>query len=346
MSVIQIGPYTLDSRLALAPMAGVTDQPFRKLCRQFGAALTPSEMVTSNVKLWSRDKSRLRRCHDNEEQPRVVQIAGADPLMMAQAAQLNADEGAQVIDINMGCPAKKVLKRSAGSALLQYPKLVREILESVVAAVDIPVTLKIRTGWDPENRNGVEIARLAEACGIQSLAVHGRTRACAFRGDVEYDTIAAIKQAVTIPVFANGDITSASRAREILDYTGADGLMIGRGAQGSPWLFHEINHYLEHGTRAPALSLDELHHIVRNHLCDIHDFYGSVKGVFFARKHTAWYLGKLAGRLQPDLAEQLPAWRKDFNALEDCEAQIHALDRVFNHLTEKQQKQMLKELAA
>ena len=204
--MIKIGNFSLASRVVLAPMAGVTDQPFRRLCRTHGAALTPSEMLTSNIKLWGQEKSRLRRCHEGEEEPRVVQIAGADPVMMAEAARLNAEQGAQIIDINMGCPAKKVLKRSAGSALLQYPAQVEAILKAVVAAVEVPVTLKIRTGWNPENRNGVAIARLAEDCGIQSLAVHGRTRACAFKGAVEYDTIAAIKDAISIPVFANGDI--------------------------------------------------------------------------------------------------------------------------------------------
>jgi len=349
--VIKIGDYTLDSRLALAPMAGVTDQPFRKLCRRFGAAFTPSEMVTSNVRLWSREKCRLRRSHDDEEQPRVVQIAGADPLMMAEAARINVEEGAQIIDINMGCPAKKVLKRSAGSALLQYPDLVRDILQSAVGAVSVPVTLKMRTGWDPEHRNGVDIARLAEDCGIQSLAVHGRTRACAFRGSVEYDTIAAIKQAVSIPVFANGDITSARQASDILGYTGADGIMIGRGAQGSPWLFADIQHYLQHGTEAALLPIPAIHELVRDHLRDIHAFYGSVKGVFFARKHIAWYLNKLASRLDADnpqagMSATLADWRRHFNTLEDGSAQVDTLDRLFENLTEKQQKQPLKELAA
>lgn len=346
--MIKIGGYTLESRLALAPMAGVTDQPFRKLCKNFGAAITPSEMITSNVRLWEREKCRLRRCHDGESEPRVVQIAGAEPAMMAEAAQLNVAEGAQVIDINMGCPAKKVLKRSAGSALLQYPQLVHDILTAVVSAVDVPVTLKIRTGWDPDNRNGVDIARLAEDCGIASLAVHGRTRACAFRGEVEYDTIAAIKQAISIPVFANGDITSPRQAAEILAYTGADGVMIGRGAQGSPWLFREINHYLEHGTETPALPLGQIHRIVQQHLSDIHGFYGPVKGVFFARKHTAWYLAKLAIRQgeNSQAALALADWRSRFNKLEDCSAQLDMLDKIFKHLAEQQQEQTIKGLAA
>jgi tRNA-dihydrouridine synthase B len=332
-------------------MAGVTDQPFRKLCRNYGAALTPSEMVTANIRLWDRDKCRLRRCHDSEEQPRVVQIAGADPAMMVAAAQRNVDEGAQIIDINMGCPAKKVLKRAAGSALLQTPLLVRDILTAVVGAVPVPVTLKIRTGWDPQHRNGVAIARLAEDCGVQSLAVHGRTRACAFRGDAEYDTIAAIKQAVAIPVFANGDIGTPRQARDILDYTGADGIMIGRAAQGSPWLFANINYFLAHGTEAPPLPLTEIHRLIRNHLRDIHAFYGTVKGVFFARKHTAWYLGKLAQRLETafpeaEYANRAAAWRRCFYQLQDCAAQLDALDDFFQHLTEQQQKQPIKDLAA
>ena len=332
-------------------MAGVTDLPFRRLCRQFGAALTPSEMITSNIKLWNREKCRLRRCHEDEHEPRVVQIAGADPLMMAEAARLNVEQGAQVIDINMGCPAKKVLKRSAGSALLQYPALVQDILKAVVNAVDVPVTLKIRTGWDAEHRNGVDISRLAEACGIQSLAVHGRTRACAFRGEVEYDTIAAIKEAVSIPVFANGDITSGRQARKVLDHTRADGIMIGRAAQGRPWIFSEINHFLETGSLLPPRSLAQILVTMRTHLESLHDFYGPEKGIFFARKHTAWYLGNLQplpGSVMSDMAfaQFIQASRQRFNKLQECSSQLDTLESIFEQLLNQKEKQPLTELAA
>ena len=340
-----IGPYKLNSRVVLAPMAGVTDQPFRILCKRLGAALTPSEMITSNIRLWNRDKCRLRRCHDGEAEPRVVQIAGSDPAMMAEAALVNAAEGAQIIDINMGCPAKKVLKRSAGSALLQYPDLVKDILQAVVRAVDIPVTLKIRTGWDTENRNGVDIARLAEGCGIKALAVHGRTRACAFKGDVEYDTIAAIKQAVSIPVFANGDVQSPEKAKMVLDHTGADGVMIGRGAQGRPWIFSEINHYLDQGTHMTPLALQEKQQIVLEHLANLHTFYGPDKGIFFARKHATWYLQNLADNSLAT-TEFILESRKKFNALTDCNKQLEAINTIFHTLLTQQLEKPSRELAA
>ncbi|MGY8790697.1 MAG: tRNA dihydrouridine synthase DusB [Pseudomonadales bacterium] len=340
--MIKIGPYTLESPVALAPMAGVTDQPFRLLCRQFGAALTPSEMITSNIQLWGREKCRLRLCHDGEREPRVVQIAGSDPLMMAEAAKLNVAQGAQMIDINMGCPAKKVLKRSAGSALLQFPTLVEEILKSVVSAVDVPVSLKIRTGWDPENRNGVEIAKLAEDCGIQSLAVHGRTRDCAFRGQVEYDTIAAIKQIVSIPVFANGDITNPLQAKKILAYTGADGIMIGRSAQGRPWIFNELNHYLDTGIQLPPKSLEAIRQVMHTHLTHLYKFYGPKKGFLFARKHVAWYLGKLELKQDSSFTENqfnnfILASRQQFNRLMDDTAQLEFLEQFFQTLEQKVQ---------
>lgn len=260
--MIQIGPFTLSSRVVLAPMAGVTDRPFRDLCRVHGAALTPSEMLTSNLKLWNTEKNKLRRVHENEAEPRVVQIAGSDPDMMAQAAVCNMKHGAQIIDINMGCPAKKVLKKAAGSALLKNEGLVKEILQAVVNAVNIPVTLKIRTGWDPQNRNGTSIARIAEDCGIKALAVHGRTRECMFKGPVEYDTIAQIKQLVNIPVFANGDIDGPRKAKSVLEHTRADGIMIGRAAQGRPWIFQEIEHYLENDRCLPPISLQECRQII------------------------------------------------------------------------------------
>ena len=346
--MIKIGPYTLESRVVLAPMAGVTDQPFRILCRQYGAALTPSEMVTSNILLWEREKCRLRRCHDGESEPRVVQIAGSDPQMMAEAARLSVAQGAQVIDINMGCPAKKVLKRSAGSALLQFPALVEEILKAVVDAVDVPVSLKIRTGWTPENRNGVEIARLAEDCGIQSLAVHGRTRACAFKGDVEYDTIAAIKQAVSMPVIANGDITSPQQAKKILAYTETDGVMIGRAAQGRPWIFNEINHFLATGMQLPPKSLEAIHQVMHTHLAHLYKFYGPKKGILFARKHTAWYLGKLEPILDSSITGNqfnnfILASRQQFNRLMDGTAQLEFLEQFFQTLEQKTEHQQQKE---
>jgi tRNA-dihydrouridine synthase B len=343
--VTSIGPYKLDSRVVLAPMAGVTDQPFRVLCRHQGAALAASEMITSNIKLWNREKCRLRRRHDGESEPRVVQIAGADPEMMAEAALINAAEGAQVIDINMGCPAKKVLKKSAGSALLQYPDLVEEILSAVVRAVDIPVTLKIRTGWNTENRNGLDIARLAEDCGIQSLAVHGRTRACAFKGEAEYDTIASIKQAISIPVFANGDIGSPEKAKFVLDHTGADGVMIGRGAQGRPWIFAEINHYLEQGTFMIPLNLHEIHAVVRKHLLTLHEFYGPEKGIFYARKHVTWYLQHLAETARTSNEFSIAA-RKRFNAITQCSDQLEVIDSIFSSLKRQQLKQPSREMAA
>jgi tRNA-dihydrouridine synthase B len=243
----KIGPYSLPNNLFLAPMAGVTDRPFRQLCRRLGAGMAVSEMITANKMLWGTKKSLLRANHEGEPEPRSVQIAGADPIMLAEAAQHNVDQGAHIIDINMGCPAKKVCNVMAGSALLQNEKLVADILASVVNAVDVPVTLKIRTGWDLEHRNGVEIAKIAEQSGIQALAVHGRTRACAYKGEAEYDTIAAIKSAITIPVIANGNISSPEKAKQVLDYCQVDGLMIGRAAQGNPWIFQQINYYLMTG---------------------------------------------------------------------------------------------------
>ncbi len=287
---MNIGPYTLDNPLALAPMAGVTDLPFRKLCRELGAGYVVGEMVSANPALRGTRKSMLRARHDDEPAPIAVQIAGSDPDWMADAARYNVDLGAQVIDINMGCPAKKVCNKLAGSALLENEALVGDILRAVVAAVDVPVTLKIRTGPDPERRNGVAIAQLAESSGIAALAVHGRTRADRFNGQAEYDTIATICQAVNIPVFANGDIESPEHARQVLMATGATGLMLGRGAQGNPWLFREINHFLETGEVLPAPSDEEVHDVLTRHLAALHAFYGEPQGVRVARKHIGWYL--------------------------------------------------------
>ncbi|MBX9712810.1 MAG: tRNA dihydrouridine synthase DusB, partial [Pseudomonadaceae bacterium] len=295
MSAVRIGPYTLPNQLILAPMAGVTDQPFRQLCRRLGAGLVVSEMVTSDVSLWNTRKSSLRMIHSGDAEPRSVQIAGGDPQMLAEAARRNVEMGAQIIDINMGCPAKKVCNKAAGSALMKDEQLVSAILQAVVAAVDVPVTLKIRTGWDRANKNGLTVAKIAEQSGISALAVHGRTRADLYTGEAEYDTIAAIKQAVTLPVFANGDIDSPQKARQVLDATGADGLLIGRAAQGRPWIFREIDHYLATGTQLPAPSLLEVEGILLEHLAALHTFYGEVMGVRIARKHVGWYLATLPG---------------------------------------------------
>ncbi len=289
---MQIGPYTLDSPVILAPMAGVTDRPFRLLCRKMGAGLAVSEMISSDQSLWNSSKSRLRMDHSGEPTPRSVQIAGTEPEQMAEAARINAEQGAQIIDINMGCPAKKVCRKAAGSALLQNEPLVAEIVSAVVQAVDIPVTLKIRTGWDKDNRNGVTIAKIAEDAGIQALAVHGRTRACGYTGEAEYETIARIKQAVSIPVFANGDVTSAEKARQVLELTGADAVMIGRGAQGNPWIFRDINYYLKHQELPPPPSADEKLALMLRHIRDVHSFYTGIQGVRVARKHIGWYLAK------------------------------------------------------
>ena len=320
MSALSIGPYTLPNRLILAPMAGVTDQPFRQLCRRLGAGMVVSEMVTSDVRLWNTRKSSLRMIHSGDPEPRSVQIAGGDPQMLAEAARANVQLGAQIIDINMGCPAKKVCNKAAGSALLKDQPLVQAILEAVVAAVDVPVTLKIRTGWDRQNKNGVEVARIAEQCGIVALAVHGRTRADLYTGEAEYDTIAAIKQAVSIPVLANGDIDSPEKAAQVLAATGADGLLIGRAAQGRPWIFREIEHYLRTGAHCPPPALAEIECILLEHLAALHAFYGDVMGVRIARKHVGWYLATLPGARE---------FRARFNRLDSQEAQCASVRQFF-----------------
>ncbi|APU28831.1 MULTISPECIES: tRNA dihydrouridine synthase DusB [Ectopseudomonas] len=312
MSAPRIGPYTLPNRLILAPMAGVTDRPFRQLCRRLGAGLVVSEMVTSDVRLWNSRKSSLRLLHAGDPEPRSVQIAGGDPQMMADAARKNVELGAQIIDINMGCPAKKVCNKAAGSALLRDEPLVREILDAVVGAVDVPVTLKIRTGWDRQNKNGITVAKIAEDAGIAALSVHGRTRADLYTGEAEYDTIAAIKQAISIPVFANGDIDSPQKAKAVLDATGADALLIGRAAQGRPWIFREIEHYLRTGETLPAPSLLEVERILLEHLAALHAFYGELMGTRIARKHVGWYLATLPGARE---------FRAQFNRLDSTDAQ-------------------------
>ncbi len=293
---VKIGRYTLPSNVVLAPMAGVTDRPFRILCRRFGAGLAASEMLSADVRLWDTPKSRRRMDHTGEPSPRVVQIAGYDPQMMAEAARRNVDAGAEIIDINMGCPAKKVCNRLAGSALLQDEPLVARILHSVVEAVDVPVTLKIRTGWDREHKNGARIAAIAQDNGIQALAVHGRTRADLYQGNAEHETAAIIKAAVKIPVFANGDIDSPQRALQTLRATGCDGIMIGRAAQGRPWIFDEVNFFLNSGESRATLAPEKVRDIMRDHLEDLYAFYGDETGVRVARKHLSWYFRQHPGQ--------------------------------------------------
>ncbi|HSC09820.1 MAG TPA: tRNA dihydrouridine synthase DusB [Rhodanobacteraceae bacterium] len=322
---MRIGPYHIDPPIGLAPMAGVTDKPFRQLCKRLGAGLATTEMTTSDPRLWTTRKSLKRMDHAGEPDPVSVQIAGYDPLMLADAARYNADAGAQIIDINMGCPAKKVCNVYAGSALLQDEALVARILAAVVGAVDVPVTLKIRTGWNRDNRNGVRIAHIAEDAGIAALAVHGRTRADLYEGDAEYDTIAAIKQAVAIPVLANGDVDSPQNARRVLEYTKCDGLLIGRAAQGRPWVFREIAHYLATGEELAPPSAGEISSILVEHLENLYAFYGEQAGVRIARKHLGWYakdrsenaaFRAIVNRAE-SAAEQLRLTRDYFNAPRD-----------------------------
>nr|WP_317133904.1 tRNA dihydrouridine synthase DusB [Marinomonas maritima] len=320
MMAFAIGPYCVDKPVILAPMAGVTDLPFRRLCHDQGAGLVVSEMVTSDVRLWNSTKSRHRLIHDAEVSPRSVQIAGGDPKMMAEAAQQNVELGAQIIDINMGCPAKKVCNKAAGSALLKDEALVREILESVVNSVSVPVTLKIRTGWSLDQKNGLTIAKMAEDIGIQALAIHGRTRECKFQGTAEYDTIAEIKRHLSIPIFANGDIKDPESAKFVKDYTNADGIMIGRAAQGRPWIFREINHYLETNELLAPPSLSEVRQLVINHVNALHQFYGDYLGVRIARKHVGWYLQTLADKTQ---------FRSLFNRIDNTQEQIDKLEEFF-----------------
>lgn len=320
---MQLGAHSLRNGLFVAPMAGVTDRPFRSLCRRFGAGLAVSEMVSSRPELRQTRKSRLRREHGGETGPISVQIAGADPAMLADAARFNVDEGAQIIDINMGCPAKKVCNVAAGSALLENEPLVARILAAVVAAVDVPVTLKIRTGPAPERRNALRIARIAEDAGIRLLAVHGRTRACGFRGEAEFETVAQVKSAVRIPVLANGDIATPEQARRVLARTGADGLMIGRGAHGRPWIFREMAHYLATGETLPGPSLAEQRAVVLEHLQGLYGLYGEELGLRVARKHLGWYLRPLPGG---------EAFRRQACAIESAPEQLAAVARFYDGL--------------
>lgn len=320
---MQIGPYQLKNNLFVAPMAGVTDRPFRQLCKRMGAGMAVSEMVASNSLLWGSEKTRRRANHEGEVEPVSVQIAGADPQMLAEAARYNVDQGAQIIDINMGCPAKKVCNVMAGSALLCDEPLVGRILDAVVGAVDVPVTLKIRTGWDRNSRNACTVAKMAEGAGIRALAIHGRTRACGYSGKAEYDTIAAVKSEIGIPVIANGDIDTPERVKQVLDYTGADAVMIGRAAQGRPWMFGEISHYLETGEHLPPPEVGEIHRVLVAHLHDLYGFYGEHTGVRVARKHISWYTKGLAGSA---------VFRHHMNQLQTAAEQVTAVDEFFNQL--------------
>ncbi|WMJ07538.1 tRNA dihydrouridine synthase DusB [Nitrosomonas sp. sh817] len=322
---MQIGPHLLKNKLIVAPMAGVTDRPFRQLCKKMGAGMAVSEMVSSNSLLWGSAKTQRRANHDGEVSPISVQIAGADPQMLATAARYNVDNGAQIIDINMGCPAKKICNVMAGSALLQDEKLVGRILDSVVNAVDVPVTLKIRTGWDKQHKNALSVARIAESSGVQALAIHGRTRACAYTGTAEYDTIAAVKAAISIPVIANGDITTPEKAEEILAYTKADAVMIGRAAQGRPWIFREIDHYLATGQKLPPPEVAEIHEVLIKHLYDLYEFYGEYSGVRIARKHISWYTKGLMGSAH---------FRQSMNQLQTSNQQISETNGFFSKLAE------------
>ena len=323
---MQIGPYKLKNNLIVAPMAGVTDRPFRQLCKKLGAGMAVSEMVTSNSLLYGSAKTLRRANHEGEVNPISVQIAGADPKMMAEAAKYNVDNGAQIIDINMGCPAKKICNVMAGSALLRDEPLVAQILRAVVNAVDVPVTLKIRTGWDKQNRNAVAVARMAEDIGVQALAMHGRTRACAYTGDAEYETIAAVKQAINIPLIANGDITTPEKARFVLQQTGADAVMIGRAAQGRPWIFLEIEHFLITGTHLPPPEVNEIHRVMLEHLHDLYQFYGDLTGMRMARKHISWYTKGLVGSAN---------FRHNMNRLQTIESQLAAINEFFSELQQQ-----------
>jgi tRNA-dihydrouridine synthase B len=326
---MRVGSRTLRNNLFVAPMAGVTDRPFRQLCKKFGAGLAVSEMVASNSLLWGSQKTRRRANHEGEVDPISVQIAGADPAMMADAARYNVAQGAQIIDINMGCPAKKVCNTMAGSALLKDEPLVGRILEAVVKAVDVPVTLKFRTGWDAANRNALKVARIAEDSGIQLLSLHGRTRACGFSGRAEYDTIREVKRSTRLPVVANGDIATPEEAKQVLEHTGADGVMIGRAAQGRPWIFREIEHYLSTGEKLPPPLVSEIHSVLVAHLHDLYAFYGRETGVKVARKHISWYTKGLAGSA---------SFRHRMNQLETCEEQLDEVNRFFGELGNERER--------
>jgi tRNA-dihydrouridine synthase B len=318
---MQIGRYQLKNNLIVAPMAGVTDRPFRMLCKRMGAGMAVSEMVSSNSLLYGSEKTKRRANHEGEVDPISVQILGTDPQMMAQAARYNVDHGAQIIDINMGCPAKKICNVQAGSALLQNEPLVAQILRAVVEEVDVPVTLKIRTGWDKGSRNAIRIAQIAEDSGIQALAIHGRTRACGYTGDAEYDTITAVKAAVNIPIIANGDITTPEKAKFVLAQTGADAVMIGRAAQGRPWLFREMEHFIQTGEHLPPPAVSEIYSVLTAHIHELYDFYGEHTGLRVARKHISWYTKGLVGSAH---------FRFEMNQLESSAEQLMAVADFFD----------------
>ncbi|MDI1291872.1 MAG: tRNA dihydrouridine synthase DusB [Methylobacter sp.] len=320
-----IGPYQLKNNLILAPMAGISDRPFRELCTQFGAGLAVSEMVASNPALRQHKRTLLKADHDGETGIRSVQILGTDPQLMADAARLNAQRGAQIIDINMGCPAKKVCSVAAGSALMRDEALVKRILDAVVNAVDIPVTLKIRTGWDLHSRNAAKIAQIAENSGIAALTIHGRTRACKFNGQAEHDTVKQVKQAISIPVIANGDIDTPEQAQFVLQSTGADAIMIGRAAQGNPWLFSQISHFINHGKHLEKPTVTDIYSTLMSHLDKLYSFYGNASGVKIARKHIAWYFKHLES-IAPDT-------KININQAQCPSEQIALIHSAFNLLT-------------
>ncbi|MBD1387865.1 tRNA dihydrouridine synthase DusB [Neiella sp. HB171785] len=322
---MQIGDFKLEHPVICAPMAGVTDRPFRQMARKWGASLAVSEMLSANPRVWDTDKSQQRMDHSGESGIRAVQIAGSEPELMASAARHNVANGAQLVDINLGCPAKKVNKKLAGSALMKEPELVEQIAAAVVAAVDVPVTLKMRTGWDQDNKNAVDIAKRVARVGIQALTVHGRTRACGYRGEAEYDTIRAVKQAVDIPVIANGDIDSPQKAKQVMAYTAADGVMIGRGAQGRPWLFQQVAHYLATGEELAAPPLMEQLQVLQSHVHALHEFYGPVKGMRIARKHVGWFV---------EPYDQQRQFRAAFNQVEGEAEQLDMLVKFYHSINQ------------
>ena len=327
LNLLKIGEIKLKNNLIAAPMAGISDKPFRKLCYRYGAGMTVSEMFLANSNVWHTDKSALRMISNDDVGIRAVQIVGSDPDEMAKAAEFNVRHGAQLIDINMGCPAKKINKKLAGSALMQYPELIKKILQKVVGAVDVPVTLKTRTGWNKDHRNCIEIAQIAQDCGIKAITIHGRTRACLFNGVAEYESIKAVKEKITIPVIANGDICTPEQAKEVFQYTQADAIMIGRAAQGRPWIFEEIAFYLSHGKLKKSKSIDEVEQVVLSHLDELYQLYGEYKGLRIARKHVNWYTKDYADSDQ---------FRRLFSVLSNTSEQVKTLIAFFSQIRNNQ----------
>ena len=327
LNLLKIGEIKLKNNLIAAPMAGISDKPFRKLCYRYGAGMTISEMFLANSDVWHTDKSALRMISNDDVGIRAVQIVGSDPDEMAKAAEFNVKHGAQLIDINMSCPAKKINKKLAGSALMQYPELIKKILQKVVGAVDVPVTLKTRTGWNKDHRNCIEIAQIAQDCGIKAITIHGRTRACLFNGVAEYESIKAVKEKITIPVIANGDICTPEQAKEVFQYTQADAIMIGRAAQGRPWIFEEIAFYLSHGQLKKSKSIDEVEQVVLSHLDELYRLYGEYKGLRIARKHVNWYTKDYADSDQ---------FRRLFSVLSNTSEQVKTLIAFFSQIRNNQ----------